>query len=112
MGISDGTTREHLVGGTITQEIWQHVTGVYDGNSLKLYINGNLEENETVSTLVGENANNLLLGNALQTDTDFIGYLDEFRISKTNRSENWIKTEFLNQSNPYTFYSFELKEYQ
>ena len=112
LGISDGTTREYLAGGTIVSEVWQHIAGVYDGNSLKLYINGNLDANQTISTLVGENTNNLLIGNALQTGTDYFGYLDELKISKTNRTSSWIKTEFLNQSNPYAFYSFGLKEYQ
>ena len=31
------------------------------------------------------------------------GSADEIRISKTNRSGDWIKAEYLNESNPATF---------
>lgn len=45
-------------------------------------------------------------------DWDWVlnGKLDEIRISKTNRSAAWIKTEFNNQSSPNTFYSISAVE--
>jgi hypothetical protein len=34
----------------------------------------------------------------------FLGTMDEFRISKTARSADWLKTEYNNQSSPSSFY--------
>lgn len=42
----------------------------------------------------------------------FNGLLDELRLSKIVRSQNWLKTEFNNQNSPSTFYGLSLMEAQ
>jgi hypothetical protein len=88
---------------------WNHVVFVKtgDGNSGSLYVNGTL-----LTSFEGSIANypstdgDLVFGKYHGgSGWNFIGYLEEIRISNTVRSENWIKTEYANQNSPSTFYT-------
>jgi hypothetical protein len=52
---------------------------------------------DTGALAIGDSASNNYSGN-------FYGDLDEVRIADTNRSADWIKTEYNNQKSPNTFY--------
>lgn len=67
-----------LTGGAITANQWQHVAGIYDGTTARLYVNG---------VQVGQKAMNppknwnqeLFLGTNSNTDRSFTGLYDEIR---------------------------------
>ena len=64
-------------------------------NGVEYFLGNNAPVAPTVSTVFGS------YGGAGY----FSGTIDEARISSTARSADWIKTEYLNQSAPKTFYS-------
>ncbi|MDR2234560.1 MAG: fibronectin type III domain-containing protein [Chryseobacterium sp.] len=60
---------------------WYHVAAVYDGASMKLYINGNLDASNTASG--NFTANGILyLGRNYDNSRTLNGFLDEFRVWK------------------------------
>jgi hypothetical protein len=83
----------------LTINEWQHVAGVYDGTTQKIYVNG-----KEVGT-IGETANiannpdiNLRLGNGqLYEDRLFKGEIDEVRIWKSARSVAEIRANMHRQ---------------
>jgi len=92
---------------------WHHVVARSDSGSLTVHLDG------TKSTSTGSFSGNvrhdsepLYIGAAQwsgRTD-EYDGALDEIRISKITRSEDWIVAEYNNQSNPAGFYTIGLEE--
>jgi len=80
---------------TLPMGAWLHVAHTYGRGTGKLYINGRLDGSAT-PTLNIKNPARLWLG-GWYNNYDFIGDLDEVRISKVARSADWIKLEYENQ---------------
>lgn len=60
---------------------WYHIAATYDGASMKLYVNGNLDASSQVTG--NFNANGILyLGRNYDNSRTINGYLDEFRVWK------------------------------
>jgi PKD repeat protein len=86
---------------------WHHVAVIGDGNAVAaIYVDGSLV---TLSNYVGNIANTTVSGLNIGRRNNgaryFNGSLDELRFSNAQRSTDWIKTEYNNQSSPATFYS-------
>jgi len=102
---------QNLIGDTVIPSgVWTQVVYTFDASFVKrIYINGSVDPStytlgaavDTHSQPVGFGAYNL--GWAY---TKKAGNMDEIRISSSVRSADWIKTEYNNQSNPNTFYSY------
>lgn len=72
-----------------------YVVGTYDGNNLKIYINGTLETTVAQTYSPVSTATNVLIGNNPWTTTDYFqGVIDEVRISNTNRPPEYIKVSY------------------
>jgi hypothetical protein len=87
-------------GGTVqpmTTGQWYYVTGTYDGDKARLYINGVLA---TASGSIGSapvaSTDSLLIGSARHLE-HVKGIMDEVRIENTARSDDWIKLCYMNQ---------------
>jgi hypothetical protein len=95
---------------SVATSSWNYVTLTYDGssnaNGVALYVNG--------SPATGITTENNALTGSLNTTVEFrigsregseyfLGQIDEPRISRFQRSEAWIQTEFYNQRNSTTF---------
>ena len=66
---------------SLTPNQWSLVTGVYDGNKFKMYINGVLDSEVTVSGSVGQYSSNVeVAGNHQQVNRNFEGALDGVQV--------------------------------
>jgi hypothetical protein len=69
---------------------WQHIAMSYKGGSIKLYINGELADQNSIVGSIGTNNNDLLLGDGVS------GKLDEVRVSNKELSSQWIRGSYRN----------------
>ncbi len=74
---------------------WIHVAHTYDGKEGRVYINGRLDGSAT-PTLGIKSPARLWIG-GWYNNYDFVGDIDEVRISRVARSAAWVKLEFENQ---------------
>ncbi len=82
---------------------WYHIAFTWDQEKMVLYVNG-YEYGSRVNSAVARNTEGgLNIGSQLSnapTNSPFDGIIDEVRISKIARSQQWIKTSYKNQQNP------------
>ena len=71
-------------GGGITINNWHHIALVREGSTVSLYQNGSRLGTTTSTATIG-NANNLYIGTLSDGAIDFVGNIDEFRLSRTAR---------------------------
>ena len=84
---------------------WVYLCFVYDGTNLIVYSNGNNSYSSTGSGTFGATSNRpFWIGNG-SFNTFLDGVVDEARFSISNRSADWIKTEYNNQNSPSTFHT-------
>ncbi|MFX0151905.1 MAG: DUF2341 domain-containing protein [Candidatus Hodarchaeota archaeon] len=103
---------------------WVYLTLVYDGNTVYIYANSELQINSSKNLNTGNkitlkigSSNGTCLNGEIGDDSSngnclncFNGLIDEMRISTTARSAAWIQTEFLNQFDPDSFYSISTQQ--
>jgi hypothetical protein len=83
---------------TLPLEEWMYVAGTFDGSRLRLYVNGNCETDAPYSGAIVENANPAYIGK-LQGSPEqrFNGVIDEVRISRVARGNDWLRLCYENQ---------------
>jgi hypothetical protein len=89
--------------------VWRHLALTYDGATLRLYTDGaaNGTKARTLNTsYVGARIAAASSGGGEQ----WIGHVDEARITSSALSAEWIATEYNNQNAPGTFYSIGAQE--
>jgi hypothetical protein len=77
---------------TSTLNLWQHVAGVYDGNTISLYINGVLKSSVNSVSYVFANTTNSITVGGNTIAQSFSGDVDELRIWNVNRTQCQINT--------------------
>jgi hypothetical protein len=80
-----------------------HLTGVYDGKKIQLFIDGVLEGEEEGAGRILTGDSDLLIGRVQDGLGYFTGKISEVRVSGVARSAGWIKTEYQNLANPSGF---------
>ncbi|MFX1426790.1 MAG: DUF2341 domain-containing protein, partial [Promethearchaeota archaeon] len=92
----------------VYRQQWTYITYSYDGNYLRAYRNGVLNASEFIGGFpLIVDSSSFYLGSF----NSFKGFLDEFRVSGTPRTNGWVATEYNNQYNPNTFYNVGDEEY-
>ena len=113
-----GTTTTHSVTSisTVPINVWTHIAGVRDGNTLRVYINGILDNSSTGTAQDITNTNVMLLGANFTNNLSPTGYLngqlDEVRIWNTARTESEIRESMMrnligNETNLVAYYRFD-----
>jgi hypothetical protein len=99
--------------------VWTFVVGVFndDTNTMRLYINGG--ENGTITTTQQylDSSESAMIGNNHWASSDgqwapTNGVIDELRIVQTERTADWLVTEYNNQNDPFDFLTFGSEEGQ
>jgi hypothetical protein len=86
----------------IDDRSWHLVCGVFDGTTMQLYVDGNLENDSLVSLPCGTNNLNLIIGDNRtrtlnNTPRFFDGAIDEVRVMRTAVNKDWVKLCYMNQ---------------
>jgi len=80
-----------------------HLTGVYDGKTIKLFVDGVLAVERHGSGNVATNDTPIVIGGFKDGTARFAGRVGEVRISNTARGDGWIKTAYHNLAAPSDF---------
>ena len=100
-GVPPGGTRTPDNSGAIAvPNQWQYVTATGDGSVLRVYVNGMLSASSAAGYNLRPCTSRMSLGTTEGNSNGkaLNGTLDEARIAYTPRSEEWIRTEFLNMA--------------
>lgn len=95
----DGAWKSASTSAIMGLNTWYHIAGVYDGSSVKIYINGVLQNTtEIASGTATLSSTSLLFGdNPTWNPRCFNGTIDEIRIWETARAESEIVDNFTSE---------------
>ncbi|MFX0054392.1 MAG: DUF2341 domain-containing protein [Candidatus Hermodarchaeota archaeon] len=96
------------MGVNVTGDGFHHLVAVQRPTGMFLYIDGQqVDSNGDTNSIIYDLGNDLEIGTHGNGDTgyEFLGIIDEVRVSTTDRSAAWISAEYANQNNPQDFYS-------
>ncbi len=116
MGIAIGGTHYTYEGtSTLPSNTWTYVAGARRGNTMGIAVNGNIEGGRLVPWgNLDTNDVPIRIGNSRNVSSQqFIGYIDEVRISNVGRSDDWTKAQYLSMkeaSTPGSFVTFGAEE--
>jgi hypothetical protein len=99
VGSEQNNFDNRFVGDTLVQG-WSHIAGTFADRTSSIYINGVLRHVKiNINQTTAVNSVSLRLGtpSVTQTQEKFKGQLDEVRVSRTVRSDDWIRLGFENQ---------------
>lgn len=106
-GIGNGSTN-NFVSETSAYSAteFKYVVLTWNGTTMKLYLNGSEVDSQPQTISATANTSPLYIGQFSDPGVIFFdGKLDEIRLSGTNRSAEWVQTEYNNQSSPTTFFT-------
>jgi hypothetical protein len=100
---------DHTDNISLSIDTWYYATVTYDPSDISLYNNGEIsivhESTEIISTY-----GDFGFGAAGEYGNFFKGIIDEVRVSKLARSEDWVKTSYNTMKNPEEFLSVGKEE--
>jgi hypothetical protein len=97
--VRDSNTTRHSADGSqkLGHNEWVHLAGLYDGNEVECYINGQLSNSETIGPItLLQDPNALSMGDAVDVDRAFVGKVDDVQLynyALTDQEVAWLATE-------------------
>ncbi len=82
---------------SVALNTWQHITGVYDGTEVLIYVNGVEENSEAFTSVLTGNSNNFYIGardNSGSVELPFNGTIDEVMVFNRTLTSQEIKRLF------------------
>lgn len=98
------STNDHAISTPWNLSAWNHIAVVNNAGATTFYLNGVSVLSLTLASPTSS-SNDVWLGEELGTSEASNAIYDEFRISNSARSIDWIVTEYNNQNSPTTFSS-------
>ncbi len=78
--------------------VWHHIAATYDGTTMKIYVNGDLDSSNAKSGVITDYGRGVTFAKyEFDNVSNFRGKLDEVRITTKSRSAAWIKLSYANQ---------------
>lgn len=114
--IGIGTTFQEVTANGLVLNQWQHVAGVYDGSTMKIYRNGVLLNTKTQTGTINASSNPVEIGrNFAYTSRYFTGRIDEVRLWNSALDQatiqNWytrsITPSHANYANLFAYYEMD-----
>ena len=91
-----GDHTNHIGVRNVNDGMWHHALITYDGARAILYIDGAVERNDGYTNNLGNTSDPVFIGeNNERRDRYFNGSLDEVRIARVPRNQDWAVVEFL-----------------
>ena len=82
---------------TLSANTWYHITGIYDGADIKVYVNGVEDGTHNVGSITGTaNNENLQIGGRSDSTDMFDGFIDDVRIYNRALSADEIQKIYNN----------------
>ncbi len=100
----EGTEDQFTINGS--QGNWEHYALVYDGTDVLFYHDGILFDQTTIALNTTNTSFDVGRWDVGGIGNEFIGLIDEVKVSDIARTADWIKTEYTNQNDPANFYTF------
>jgi hypothetical protein len=104
MYYGDDTNSEWFGTGNVAENDWQYFAYTYDGTDMLAFLDGS-QEGSAATISISSVTDDWEVASYNLGSEAHDGIIDEVRISSTNRSLNWIATEYANQNSPSTFYT-------
>ena len=79
---------------TFNDDQWHHASGVYDGNTLKLYVDGNLVQSAAVTGTPTLDTKNMFIGSYDGTQQFFDGQVEEVRVWASARTAAEVRDNY------------------
>ena len=100
-------------GSVLTSGLLYHLVLIYNSSQLCIYVNGSQDYCVTPSGSNWQSGTDFHAGREGRTALGFKlwdGIVDELRVSNIERNGDWVATEYSNQNNPSSFYSYDSQE--
>ena len=112
-GIRDSSSISVTVTSTknVNDDVWHYVVGMRDGDDISLFVDGEFEGSVDASS-VGSISNDRPVLIARLLNYYYPGLVDEVRLSDSSRDASWIKTEYVNQGVPDSFFDVSVQQDQ
>ncbi len=91
-GVHFRINRQRALGGSLPLNTWTHVAGTFDGQQIKVYINGQLKAQVDYDGYIDVRQSGLYIGNNILGNRQFDGAIDEVRIWSYARSAEQIQS--------------------
>ena len=82
---------------------WHYLAGIYNGRTLKLFVDGQVVAERSGSGSVQRNEVAVTIGRLASGAAQFRGEVGEVRLSQVARSDDWLKTTYQNLVDPKGF---------